>query len=358
MGGARFNFSAGPAVLPSSVLEEAAEAILDYEGRGLSLLEMSHRSDEVVALVRETELLLRELLGVSDDYAVLFLQGGASLQFSMVPLNLLEEEGSRADYCDTGVWARKAFEAASRHGEVRVAASSRSEEYRRLPSAFDESEEAAYFHLTSNNTIYGTQWSDFPRARSPLVADMSSDFLSRPIDVSRFGLLYAGAQKNAGTAGVTVVIVRRDLLARSGPRLPAMLDYRMHDDAGSLLNTPPVLPIFVTNRTLRWIREEGGLTELDSRNREKAKLLYEAIDRNPEFCGRAAVEHRSMMNVCFGVSDPARESEFLSFAEARGITGVRGHRLAGGVRASLYNAMPIEGVRALVRVMEDFRRQG
>lgn len=349
----KHNFSAGPAILPQSVFEEAAQAVLDFNGSGLSILEMSHRSKDFDAVALEAETLVREIGGFDDSYAVLFLGGGASTQFFMAPMNLLGEH-EKAAYLDTGAWSSKAVKEAKLFGNVDVIASSKADNYTHIPKNYQVPADAVYLHLTSNNTIFGTQFQKFPETGIPIVADMSSDMFSRPFDAGQFGLIYAGAQKNLGPAGVTLVIVKKDLLGRSGRKMPAMLDYRTHVDNGSMYNTPPVFPMYVLMLTLRWLKNLGGLTAIERHNQSKAKILYEEIDANPCFQGTAAKEDRSLMNVCFLPVDPGHEALFLDACKKAEIDGIKGHRSVGGFRASIYNAMPQDSVQLLVDVMRDF----
>jgi phosphoserine aminotransferase len=355
------NFGAGPAALPLPVLERVREELLDYAGTGMSVLEMSHRSAAFEAIIHKAEAELRALAGIGPDYAVLFLQGGASLQFAMVPANL-RREGASADYVLSGHWSKAALQEAQKQGRVRVAASTEGSAFDRVPSQaeLDLDAAAAYLHYTSNNTIYGTQWSQPPEppAGVPLVCDASSDVLSRPFDVTRLGLLYAGAQKNLGPAGVTLVLVRRDLLERVPGGLPALLDYRLMAESRSLHNTPPTFAIYVTGLVLEWLRERGGLEAIGERNDAKAAQLYAAIDQSDGFYrGHAQPASRSRMNVTFRLRDEAAEKAFLQQAQAEGFDGLKGHRSTGGVRASIYNACPDESVSALAAFMDEFRRR-
>lgn len=350
------NFGAGPAILPENVLKKAAQAVLDLDGAGLSLLEISHRSAEFSAIIDRAEQLVRNLLRLDDNYEVLFLTGGASAQFFMAPLNLLAQNET-ACYADTGTWAAKAINEARRYGQVEVIASSKKEGYTFIPKNYRIPSGAKYLHLTSNNTIYGTQYHAFPETGAPLVCDMSSDIMSRPLDVKPFGLIYAGAQKNIGPAGVTLVVVRKDLLGTTGRDIPPMLDYRVHAENNSLYNTPPVFPIYVSMLTMEWILEMGGLEAMEQRNRKKQAALYAEIDANPLFKGRCVPEDRSWMNAAFDVVNPELEAPFLKACEEAGIDGIKGHRSAGGFRASLYNALPQESVDHLVAVMRQFAQQ-
>ncbi|MDI3328799.1 MAG: 3-phosphoserine/phosphohydroxythreonine transaminase [Alicyclobacillaceae bacterium] len=355
-----YNFNAGPSALPLEVLEQAREELVDFRGTGMSILEMSHRSKVYEEVHNEAASLLRELLGVPDGYHILFLQGGASLQFSMVPMNFLSR-GRAAGYVLTGNWAEKAWKEAQVLGETFVAASTKEEHYRRIPSLEEIrfGPDAAYLHITSNNTIFGTQWKEFPdTGEVPLIADMSSDILSRPVDVNQFALIYAGAQKNLGPAGVTVVIVREDLVERGPKDIPTMLQYRTHAKNNSLYNTPPVFAIYMMGLVLRWAKEQGGVAELERRNREKAQLIYEVIDRHPDFyLGHAEPGSRSAMNITFRLPTPELEQQFLEEAKREGFVGLNGHRSVGGCRASLYNAVPLESCRALREYMLEFLRK-
>jgi phosphoserine aminotransferase len=357
-----YNFSAGPAVLPVAVLEEVQRDLVALPGLGMSILEVSHRSKAFEAILAKTEASIRTLAGVPSDYRVLFLQGGASLQFSMVPMNLLHPSAT-ADYIDCGSWANKAIKEAEKIGAVHVAASSRAERYTRIPSQSELSltPDAAYVHMTSNNTIEGTQYAQLPDVASvPLVVDASSDLFSRSIDVSRHALIYAGAQKNMGPAGVTVVIVRDDLVARSASckaSVPAMLNYAVHAENRSLYNTPTVFAIYVVGLVMRWLGAEGGLAEIGKRNERKARKLYAEIDRSGFYRGTARKEDRSLMNVTFRLSSDDLEAAFVKESTAAGFDGLEGHRSVGGMRASLYNAFPEEGVDELVGFMREFERR-
>ncbi len=357
-----YNFSAGPAMLPQPVLEEAQRHLLALPGVGMSVLEISHRSRWFDAIREEAEANLRELLGVPDHYHVLFLQGGASLQFSMVPMNLLRGRAEGAQYILTGSWSERAAREAQREGRVHILWSGQAENYRRVPRPEEVSVDprAAYVHFTSNETIQGVQWATEPETGGvPLICDASSDFLSRPIPIERYALLYAGAQKNAGPAGLTLVILREDLLERIPDGLPTMLDYRVHVRHCSVYNTPPVFAIYIFLLVTRWLlREIGGLEKMAALNREKARLLYEVIDRSEGFYrGHAHPQSRSLMNVTWRLPSDELEQAFLREAEARGLYELKGHRSVGGVRASLYNAMPLEGVRALRDFMLEFQER-
>jgi phosphoserine aminotransferase len=352
-----YNFTAGPAALPLSVLERVQQELLDYQGKGMSILEMSHRSKQYDEINAGAEARFKRLLGLGEGYRVLFMQGGASTQFAVLPMNFLPE-GGVADYILTGVWSEKALEEAQRFGNARVAASTRAEQYRRIPAAGELrlSDSSAYVHLTSNNTIYGTQWHEFPRvAEQRLVADMSSDILSRPFPTERFSLIYAGAQKNLGPAGVTVVLLQEEWLASASESLPTMFRYRTFAKSNSLYNTPPVFAIYVLNLVLEWIEESGGLEAMAARNHEKGALLYNAIDSSGGFYrGHAEYNSRSLMNVTFNLPTEALEQQFLATAAEQHMVGLAGHRSVGGVRASLYNATSIEACGALASFMEQF----
>jgi phosphoserine aminotransferase len=354
----KHNFSAGPAILPASVLKEAGKAAVNYQGMGLSLLELSHRGPEFTAIIEEANVLMKEIIGLPEGYHVLWLSGGASTQFFMAPMNLLNPDETAA-YTDTGTWANKAIKEAKGFGHVQVLASSKDQNYNFIPKGYKIPRDVKYLHLTSNNTIFGTQLHKFPKSPVPLVCDMSSDFLSRPFDPAQFGLIYAGAQKNLGPAGTTVVIVREDLLGTVSRHLPSMLDYRTFIAENSLYNTPPVFPIYVSLLTLRWIKKNGGLKGIQRKNKTKAAVLYQEIDRNPLFKGTTAVEDRSLMNVCFVMEEKyaGLEKEFLKETEAHGMVGLKGHRSVGGFRASIYNAMPKSSVQALADLMADFAKR-
>lgn len=350
------NFSAGPGILPAEVLQQAAEACINFDNLNLSLLEISHRSKNFEAVMDESRSLVKELLGVGDGWQVLFLGGGASMQFAMVPYNLLRTEG-RAAYVNTGVWASKAIKEAKLIGNTQVIASSEDKKFTYIPKGYEIPADADYVHITSNNTIYGTQMHSFPESPVPVVCDMSSDIFSRPVDGNKFGLIYAGAQKNMGPAGATMVALREDLLGKTGRKMLSMLDYAVHIKGGSMYNTPPVFPIYVSMLTLRWLKQNGGLEWIGKRNTEKAKLMYAEIDRNSLFTGTTAVEDRSQMNVTFVMTKPELEPEFDKMWKAADISGLRGHRDVGGYRASLYNALPPESVQALVEVMQAFEKK-
>ena len=354
-----YNFSAGPAMLPLPVLERARDELLDFHGCGMSVMEVSHRGGEFKDVAERAEARLRELLAIPPAYKVLFLQGGAQLQFSAVPLNLLPE-GASADYVDTGAWSAKAVSEARRYGRVNVAASSREGSYRDIPDPqqWQCDPQAAYLHYTPNETIGGVEFHFIPRSHGvPLVADMSSTILSRPLDVSRFGLIYAGAQKNIGIAGLTVVVVREDLLGRARPGIPTLMDYAVQAESGSMANTAPTFAWYVAGLVFDWLAEQGGLEAMGERNRRKAETLYGAIAASNFYANPVADHCRSWMNVPFTLADDALDARFLAEAKAAGLTGLKGHRSVGGMRASIYNAMPHDGIEALVEFMRDFERR-
>lgn len=351
----KHNFNAGPSILPREAIENAAKAILDFNGIGLSLLEISHRTKDFEAVNDEAEALFRELLNVPDNYKIIFLGGGASTQFFQIPYNLLEK---KAGYVNTGVWAKKAIKEAKLFGEVQVLATSEDRNFTYIPKGYDIPADLDYLHITTNNTIYGTEYHTDIDSPVPLVADMSSDILSRPVDVSKYAIIYGGAQKNIGPAGVTFMIIREDVLGKVSRQLPSMVDYRNHIENKSMYNTPPVFPIYMVKETLKWLKSIGGVNEIYRRNKEKAALLYNEIDRNPMFQGTAVNEDRSLMNICF-VMTPEYEAlagDFFEFAKAKGMVGIKGHRLVGGFRASCYNALPKESVQALVDCMQEFEK--
>jgi phosphoserine aminotransferase len=349
----KHNFSAGPSILPRVAIETTAQAIINFNDSGLSILEVSHRGKDFDAVINEAQALVRELLSVPEGYSVLFLGGGASMQFCMVPFNLMEK---KAAYLNTGTWASKALKEAKGFGEAVEVASSKDANFSYIPKNYTVPSDVDYFHITTNNTIFGTELKDDLKMDVTLVADMSSDIFSRPVDVSRYGLIYAGAQKNLSCAGVTVVIVKEELLGKVSRHIPSMLDYRVHIKDGSMFNTPPVLPIYTALQTLKWIKANGGVAGMQQLNEAKAAVLYNEIDRNKLFKGTAATEDRSLMNICFVMADgyQALEDEFLKFAQSKGMVGIKGHRSVGGFRASTYNAMPITSVQALVDCMKEF----
>lgn len=353
-----FNFSAGPAVLPLSVLEEAQRNLVSLPGVGMSVLEISHRSKAFEAIIQAAEADIRKLAGITDDYHVLFLQGGASLQFSMVPMNLMAV-GGKVDYILTGSWSKKAVKEAQKLGRVNVAGGTEQENFARIPrqEELKLDPEAAYVHLTTNNTIFGTQWKREPEVGNvPLVADASSDIFCRPINTEKYGLIYAGAQKNLGPAGVTLVIIRDDLLKRSPAGLPTMLDYNTHAREKSLYNTPPAFAIYIVGLVVKWLLNEGGLEAIARRNEEKAELVYDLIDSTDFYRGHAQPESRSLMNVTFRLPSEELEKQFISEATKAGLDGLKGHRSVGGIRASIYNAFPREGIDALASFMKEFAR--
>ncbi|MDR2233736.1 MAG: 3-phosphoserine/phosphohydroxythreonine transaminase [Tannerella sp.] len=351
----KHNFFAGPSILSQYTIERTAEAIINFANTGLSLMEVSHRGKEFIAVSDEARNLVKELLEVPDTHDVIFLGGGASLQFCMVPYNLLNK---KASYLDTGTWASKAIKEAKIFGEVEVVASSKDKNYSYIPKNYTIASDSEYFHITTNNTIFGTQMHHIPEVAIPLAADMSSDIFSRPVDVSKYDVIYAGAQKNLAPAGVTIVIIRKDALGKMDRKIPSMLDYKIHVDNESMYNTPPVVPIFAALQTLKWYKELGGIKVMQQKNEEKAAVLYDEIDRNKLFVGTAAAEDRSLMNICFVMKEEyaALEDEFASFASKAGIVGIKGHRSVGGFRASTYNALPIESVQALVETMQAFEK--
>jgi len=345
--------TAGPAVMPEPVLERLAAAVRDYKGRGQSVLELSHRSADFVEIHARARDGIASLLGLSDDYVVLFLQGGASTQFAMLPMSFLPE-GGVADYALTGAWSMKARKEAERYGRVKVACTGAEEGFRQIPGRLEQSGDAVYLHYTSNNTIYGTEWSAAPESEAPLICDASSDILSRPIDMARHAVVYGGAQKNLGPSGVTLVIMRRDWSERVVRELPTMLDYRTHIAKDSAFNTPPTFGIYAIALVCEWLAEQGGLSAMAKRNERKARRLYELIDGHELYRGHAALDSRSLMNVTFRVGDEGAEKRFLAEASELGFVGLKGHRSVGGCRASIYNALPDESVTALCDFMSDF----
>jgi phosphoserine aminotransferase len=352
----KHNFSAGPCILPNEVLEEASKAIINFNDDNLSLIEISHRSTPFVQVMDEAKQLVKELLVVPDNYSILFLQGGASLEFLMVPFNLLST-GGKCAYINTGTWSKKAITEAKNLGKTKVIADSSDKNYSYIPENIVITEDFDYVHLTSNNTIFGTQFKSFPKTDSVLVCDMSSDIFSRKIDISKFGLIYAGAQKNMGPAGTTLVIVKNDILGKTGRDIPTMLDYKTHIDKDSMFNTPPVFPIYVSMLTLRWLKDKGGIEYIEKINNDKSKILYEEIDRNTLFYGIVKKENRSNMNVTFNLHDINLSKEFDILCNENGINGLKGHRSVGGYRASLYNALPIKSVEFLIELMKEFEEK-
>ena len=350
----KHNYSAGPCILPQEVFEKSAQAILDFNQSGLSILEISHRSKDFVAVMEEARALVLELLGLEGKgYQALFLQGGASLEFLMVPYNLMKTNG-KAAYLDTGTWANNAIKEAKLFGETVVVASSAAQNYNHIPKDFSIPTDADYFHCTSNNTIFGTQMKSFPKTTIPVVCDMSSDIFSRSLNFSQFDLIYAGAQKNMGAAGATLVVVKEEILGKTGRVIPSILDYQKHIKAESMYNTPSVFAVYTCLLTLQWLKKQGGITAIEKINEAKAHLLYSEIDRNSMFKGTAAVADRSFMNATFLLVNPELQESFDKMWKAAGISGITGHRSVGGYRASMYNALPLESVQALVEVMQEF----
>ncbi len=354
-----YNFSAGPAVLPEEVLREAAEEMLDYQGTGMSVMEMSHRSKAYKDIIEEAEADLRDLMGIPDDYEVLFLQGGASQQFAMIPMNLMKNK--TADYIVTGQWAKKASEEAGKYGRVNIIASSADKTFSYIPDCSDlpVSEDADYVYICENNTIYGTKYKELPNTKGKiLVADVSSCFLSEPVDVTKYGVIYGGVQKNIGPAGTVIVIIRRDLITEDVlPGTPTMLKYKTHADAGSLYNTPPAYGIYICGKVFKWLKKQGGLAAMKEKNEKKAKILYDYLDQSRMFRGTVEAKDRSLMNVPFVTGDEDLDAKFVKEAKAAGFENLKGHRTVGGMRASIYNAMPAEGVEALVAFMKKFEEE-
>ena len=350
------NFNAGPSILPKEVFEQASAAVLDFNGTGLSILEIGHRTSIFQEVMDEARALVKELMQLDDDHEVLYLHGGASTQFMQVPMNLLDDKETAA-FTDTGVWSTKAIKEAKLFGKVEVVCSSKEDNFRFIPKDFAVPNDAKYLHITTNNTIYGTQWQKIPKTSNSLVADMSSDVFSRVLDFNSFDLIYAGAQKNMGPAGVNLVVVNKNILGKVKRAIPTILDYRTHIKEGSMLNTPPVFAIYVCMLTLRWLKAQGGIAAIEKLNNAKAALLYKAIDENPFFTGTVNKEDRSKMNVCFVMNDPALETSFLEFVKENSIVGIKGHRLVGGFRASLYNALPISSVEVLSQLMKEYALQ-
>lgn len=347
------NFNAGPSILPREVLQQAAAAVLNFNNTGLSILEFGHRTQEFTAVMEEARQLVKELMQLDADHEVLFLHGGASTQFMQVPMNLLDAKECMA-IADTGVWSSKAIKEAKLFGKVDIVCSSKEKNYTYIPKDFAIPNDAKYFHITTNNTIYGTQWQQIPQCSSSLVADMSSDILSRQMDFNRFDLIYAGAQKNMGPAGVNLVMVNKNILGKVKRAIPTIMDYRNHIAEKSMLNTPPVFAVYVSMLTLRWLKALGGIKAIEKINNAKAALLYQAIDESSLFTGTVAKEDRSKMNVCFVMGNENIEKEFIQYTRTLGIAGIKGHRSVGGFRASLYNALPISSVEVLTRAMRDF----
>lgn len=354
-----YNFSAGPSMLPEAVLKQAADEMLDYQGSGQSVLEMSHRSKVFDKIIKDAEANLREIMNIPDNYKVLFLQGGGSTQFAMIPLNLMNKN-KKADFVITGQWANKAYQEAARYGEAKIIASSKDKTFSYIPKldSADFTPDADYFYICLNNTIYGTKWNNLPETGDvPLVADISSNILSEPIDVSRFGLLFAGAQKNVSGAGLTIVIIREDLIGNAMDFTPTMLNYKTHADADSLYNTPPCYAIYIAGLVFEWIKNNGGLEAMKAANEKKAKLLYDYLDSSKLFRGTVVPEDRSLMNVPFVTGDADLDAKFVKESTAAGLVNLKGHRTVGGMRASIYNAMPYEGVEALVEFMKKFEAE-
>jgi phosphoserine aminotransferase len=350
------NFNAGPSVLPQSVLQEASKAIINFNNSGLSILEIGHRTPLFESVMNEAVSLIKELMNLDDNHEVLFMHGGATVQFMEVPMNLLNENETAA-YADTGVWSTKAIKEARLFGKVDVVCSSKESNYNFIPKDFTVPEDSVYFHVTTNNTIYGTQWHEIPKVNMPVIADMSSDILSRKMDFNSFGLIFAGAQKNMGAAGTNLVVINKNILGKLKRPIPAIMDYRNHIEAHSMLNTPPVFAIYVSMLTLRWLKENGGVEAIEKLNNKKSELLYNAIDTSKIFKGTVVKEDRSKMNVCFVMDDVEKEKAFLDFAKQNNIYGIKGHRSVGGFRASLYNALPISSVEYLAGKMEEFEKR-
>ncbi|RLD51535.1 MAG: 3-phosphoserine/phosphohydroxythreonine transaminase [Bacteroidetes bacterium] len=349
----KHNFYAGPSVLPQYTIDNTAAAIKDFAGMGLSLMEISHRSKQFVAVMDEAQALFKELLDIPEGYSVLFLGGGASTQFAMIPFNLFKK---KAAYLNTGTWAKKAIKEAKAFGEVDVVGSSEDTTFNYIPKGYTIPADADYFHITTNNTIYGTEIREDIDCPIPLIADMSSDIFSRPVDISKYAMIYGGAQKNLAPAGVTFVIIKDDILGKVDRTIPTMLNYQTHIDKGSMFNTPPVVPIFAALQTLKWLKKNGGIAAMEKKNNEKAQLLYDEIDRNKLFVGTVAKEDRSIMNICFIMNEGYKELEkdFFDFATEKGMVGIKGHRSVGGFRASTYNALPRESVEVMVAAMKEF----
>ena len=354
-----YNFSPGPATLPPEVLQQASKDIVNYDNTGMGLIELSHRSKEFMAVTDNTEKLLRELLDIPANYKVLFLQGGASSQFAMVPMNLLGSGAKKATYLNTGTWSKKAIKEAKLFGDIDVAFTSEESGFNHLPenSDFSSADDSEYLYFVSNNTIYGTQFSDMPKTKATLVCDMSSDILSRKINVSSFGIIFAGAQKNMGPAGCTVVIIREDLLDKAPENVPTMFKYKTHADKGSMFNTPPCFAIYTVGLVLQWLKDKGGVAAIETQNTNKAQRIYDTIDSSPFYKGHAQANNRSMMNITFNLPTPELEAQFISEALTHDLNGLKGHRSIGGIRASIYNAFPVEGVEKLVAFMKEFEQK-
>ena len=353
-----YNFNPGPATLPLSVLEKAQAELLDYKGTGMSIMETSHRSKEFDDVISEASALLKMVYAVPDNYKVLWLQGGASTQFFMIPKNLMMSKKG-ADYVNTGTWSKKAIKEAKLLGDINVVASSEDRNFSYIPKDINFSPNASYVHITSNNTIFGTQWQEYPDCGdAPLVADMSSDILSRKVDVGKFGMMYAGAQKNMGPSGVTAIIIREDLISRASDELPTMLKYKTHAEKNSLFNTPPCFPIYICKLVLEWVKENGGANGAGQRNRQKADMIYKVIDEsNGYYSGHAEKDSRSMMNVTFRLPSDELGAKCVEEAKAQGLVGLKGHRSVGGMRASIYNAMPVEGAKKVSEFLKEFQER-
>lgn len=353
-----YNFSPGPAMLPLDVLQQASTDIINFDNSGIGICEISHRSKEFINVATEAETLLRELLEIPQNYTVLFLQGGASSQFFMIPMNLLGQ-GKKATYLNTGTWSKKAIKEAQLFGDIEVAFSSEDEKFNRVPKddEYSVAHDSEYLYFVSNNTIFGTQFTTMPTTETMLVSDMSSDILSRPIEVSRFGIIFAGAQKNMGPSGVTTVIIRNDLLNRAPEDIPTMLKYKTHAEKESMFNTPPTFSIYIVGKTLKWLKANGGITAMAERNLEKAQRVYEVIDGSDYYRGHAECDSRSMMNIAFNLPTAELEAQFIAEAAKLGLNGLKGHRSIGGCRASIYNAFPLEGVNKLVEFMTTFEKK-
>ncbi len=349
----KHNFNSGPSILPQSVLQQSSEAVIEFNNTGLSILEIGHRTPFFVEVIEEARSLVKELMQLDDSYEVLFLHGGATTQFMQVPMNLLDTNETAA-YCDDGIWGTKAYKEASLFGNVKVVASSKDKGYTYINKDFEVPSDAKYLHITTNNTVEGTQYHTIPNVSVPLIADMSSDIFSRQMDFSKFSLIYAGAQKNMGAAGVNVLVVKKDILGTITRPIPNIMDYRKHIEAGSLMNTPPVFAVYVALLTLRWIKESGGLAEMERSSIEKSNLLYHTIDTLPQFNCKIAVEDRSRMNAVFFMDDTNKEAEFLDLCKKEGMVGVKGYRTVGGIRVSMYNALPLESVVAFTDLMKRF----
>lgn len=347
------NFNSGPSILPQEVLDQAAKAIHNFDGTGLSILEIGHRTTHFVAVVEEAKAIVKRLMGLGEEYEVLFLQGGATMQFMQVPMNLLDENGLAA-ICDNGVWGNKAVKEAKLFGPVKVVADTSDQKHTYLKKDLELPASTSYLHITTNNTVEGTQWHQYPNVDIPLIGDMSSDIFCRPTPFEKFDLIYAGAQKNMGAAGVTLVVVKKSILGKTNRAIPAILDYRKHIEAGSLLNTPPVFAIYVSLLTLRWIEKEGGLIEMEKRNKAKAELLYQTIDDSEHFYCPIAKEDRSIMNAVFFLKDTTKEAAFLELCKQNGMIGVKGYRTVGGIRVSMYNALPLSSVQSFCTLIKSF----